>query len=321
MSEGPETEIRDETVILQDPDVLIPDDPALAGVDASEDDFGNILVPLPPVLEAAMITEPPILTASPHPNVMFPREIHPGVTGGDVESHKRAISRWNPKVYPWHDFTGYAGEYLFAAVLIFKKQRGLGKAKVIGARTHEALERTRKHGSRTEWAFDRLAVKQAQDYWDAVTKTPEERIREGICQAGFFWYARRYAISYSQYRPMALGSPPWTPTRWDCSGFYTAACHAGGAPDPNGRGYDHLGYTGTLMTRGTRVSSVDNLKPGDAIFYGHSRRMPGFNSGDPTHVALYVGNRMILTLGSYPMKYVPYNYRSDINHYRHYQFA
>jgi len=249
----------------------------------------------------------------------MPREIHLDMTGLDVVSHKRAISRWNPHVYPWDGFTPVAGEYLFAAVRLFKKQHGLGTKNVIGARTHEALERTRRFGSKTEWAFDRLAIDLAEQYWNKVTKSKEDLIRERIVQAGMFWYGMRWNIAYSQYRPMALGKPPWTPTRWDCSGFYTACCFAGGAPDPNGRNFDGLGYTGTLMTRGARAISVLDLLPGDAIFYGNSSGAgPAFSRGDPTHVALYAGNGMILTLGSYPMKYVTYRYRSDINHFRHY---
>lgn len=308
--------------ILKDPDVLLPDALSTLQPDAMEDASSG-LIPLPPIL--TITGDLPALTAFAAPNVKFAREIHPGDTGDDVRAHKRALSRWNPKVYPWTDFTDYAGEYFFSGYLLFKKQRGLGNAHVVGARTHEAMERTHKHGSKSEWAFDKFAISLASGYYERVTKTPEERIREAIVQAGFFWYGKRYNISYSQYRPMSLGYPPWFPTRWDCSGFYTACCRAGKAADPNGRNYDGLGYTGTLMSRGTRVRSIRDLQPGDPIFYGSSRGMPGFSSGDPTHVALYVGYRngahMVLTLGSYPMKYVPYSYRHDINHYRTYDFG
>lgn len=254
------------------------------------------------------------------PDVKFLREIHPGYRGLDVISHKRCLSRWNPKVYPWGDFTDLAGKYFFDALVIYKKSKGLGIKRVLGGRTHEAMERTRKHGSKKEWAFDALAIRQAQQYWDAHSKSKEELIRERIVQAGFFWFNKRGGIAYSQFRPMQVGKPPWSASRWDCSGFYTVCCFAGGAPDPNGRGYDGLGYTGTLMSRGRRVSSISQLKPGDAIFYGNARRAPGFNAGDPSHVSLYVGHGRVLSLGSYPMKHFPFNYRS-INHLRHYEMG
>ena len=168
-----------------------------------------------------------------------------------------------------------------------------------------------------------MAVKLAAAYWEDHHVVPEGKVREAIVSAAFYWYAHRGGIAYSQYRPFQMGKPLWKPSRWDCSAFATNCHYAGGAPDPNGRGYDHLGYTGTLCDHGTRVGSVSQLAPGDLIFYGHSRRQAGFPSGSPTHVAVYVGvkggRHMVISHGHYPMGYYPYNYRSDINHYRHYK--
>ena len=76
------------------------------------------------------------------------------------------------------------------------------------------------------------------------------------------------------------------------------------------------------MDHGTRVTSINGLHIGDLIFYGHSRGRPGFSAGDPTHVAGYVGyvdgKASVLSMGHYPMSLYPWNYRSDINHLRHY---
>jgi len=254
-----------------------------------------------------------------HPEVKFPRDIIEGIHGKDVIAHKRALSRARPDIYPWHVFSPYAGEYFLNAIVRWKKSRGLGKTRKLGLHAHDVLERTHAKNHPTEWAFDSRAIKLAKDYWDAVTKTPDELVRDRIVAAGFFWYAHRWNIAYSQYRPMPLGRPPFVPFRIDCSGFTTICYYAGGAPDPNGRGYDHLGYTGTLMDHGSRVNHISDLLPGDMVFYGYSYPRPGFNRGDPTHVALYVGDGKVLSMGSYPMKYYPYNYRRDVNHFRHYR--
>lgn len=254
------------------------------------------------------------------PNVRFARDITQGRSGPDVIAHKRAISRARPDFYPWHNFSPYAGEFFMEAVVRWKKSRGLGRVAKIGQIAHEVLERTHAKHKPDEWAFDPYAVKIANDYYDKITKTPEERVRERIVAAAAYWYSKRWNISYSQYRPFSLGHVPWYPSRWDCSGFVTACHYAGGAIDPNGRGYDHLGYTGTLLNRGERVASASRLKPGDLIFYGFTyRSSPAFPYGSPTHVALYAGNGMVYSMGSYPMKFTNYNYRRDLNQFRHYR--
>lgn len=99
--------------------------------------------------------------------------------------------------------------------------------------------------------------------------------------------------------------------------FFTNCHYAGGAPDPNRLGYNGFGYTGTLLAGGKKCLQRDIL-PGDAIMYGYTMvARPGFPVGSPTHVALYVGNGKVLSLGSYPMGYYPYDYRS-INCFVHY---
>lgn len=258
------------------------------------------------------------------PNVKFPREIHQEMRGRDVIGHKRALSRARPDLYKWitseeGGFTDLAGEFFMDAVVKWKISKGLGNMRVLGGRAHEVLERTHRKGSSVEWAFDQIAINHCQAYYDAVHQTPEDRIRDAICAAGFYWYARKFSIPYVQARPFPLLKPPSVPAALDCSEFVTICHWAGGSKDPNGRGFDGQGYTGTLMRspNTSRVFGVASLKPGDLIFYGSSAAKPGFNAGDPTHVALYVGIRngihMILTMGSYPMKFTDYRYRHDIH--------
>ena len=52
----------------------------------------------------------------------------------------------------------------------------------------------------------------------------------------------------------------------------------------------------------------------DMVFYGYHPSIPGA----PGHVALYVGNGRVLSLGSYPMRYLPVYYRSDLRGVRNY---
>lgn len=257
------------------------------------------------------------------PDVKFPREIRSGMTGLDVISHKRAISRARPDLYPWAQFTDVAGPYFIEAVVKWKHQNGLGTAPVLGGVAHAKLERTHRKGSRTEWAFDARAIALAQEYYDQVHTSPEDAIRAAGIAACEYWYSHRYQTSYSQMRPFWLGKPPNVSPRFDCSAFATNAFYAGGAIDPNDRGYDHEGYTGTLIQNGRRVSGITMLKPLDLVFYGHSAAKPGFNYGDPTHVAVYAGflknvGHMVYTMGSYPMRYTLYNYWNEINQFRHY---
>ncbi len=259
----------------------------------------------------------------PAPNVKWTRDIVEGCSGKDVVAHKRAISRAVPLRYPWHEFTPYAGSQFIRAVIGFKQSKNMNSIPMLGRTCHEVLERTHAKEKPKEWAFDPPAIALAAAYYQAAHDTPDQQARDAIVSAGFFWYEHRTQIAYSQFRPFQLGKPTWVPSRWDCSAFVTACHYAGGAPDPNGRGYDHLGYTGTLTDHGLEVNDITMLKPGDMVFYGHAAPSPGFPGGAPTHVALYVGLRngehRVLSMGHYPMSYYTYDYRTDINHYRHYK--
>lgn len=255
------------------------------------------------------------------PNVAFCRPLRPGMRGNDIVAHKRAVARAMPRVYPWGPFSDFYGPVFESAIHAYQRAHAIPQG-AIGRTTHESLERARNH-AKTDWAFDASAIELAKAFCTEYVKTPEERVREAIVDAALFWYAHRYSIAYSQARPFQLGQPPWIPSREDCSGFVTACHYAGGARDPNGRGYDHQGYTGTLMNEGTRVTRVTDLKPGDLIFYGYTTRpSPAFPLGSPTHVAVYIGVvdgvHSVVSNGHYPMGLYPYDYRA-VNHFRSYR--
>lgn len=67
----------------------------------------------------------------------------------------------------------------------------------------------------------------------------------------------------------AIGRRGVLPVVADCSAAVTLWYNFAGAPDPNGLGYDHEGYTGTLLASGNgRVVSRALARPGDIVVYG-----------------------------------------------------
>lgn len=123
------------------------------------------------------------------------------------------------------------------------------------------------------------------------------------------FYRLRYLYFYRQYRPMPSGLfIPLAYGRLDCSSSNTLQYKEGGAPDPNGFGYNGYGYTGTLWVRG---ESVVKPRPGDLAFYGHQQ--PG---NIPSHVAIVVDANSVVSFGSTPVKYLPIYYRGDFRGFR-----
>jgi hypothetical protein len=74
-------------------------------------------------------------------------------------------------------------------------------------------------------------------------------------------------IHYAQVRPFPVGKPKALPMRTDCSGFVSLAYRYAGAPDPNGAKWSGLGYTGTLLQHGTKITKPQ-AKPGDLVVFG-----------------------------------------------------
>jgi hypothetical protein len=89
----------------------------------------------------------------------------------------------------------------------------------------------------------------------------------------------KFVYSEGNDRMSAIGQWPIAyPIHADCSAFVTLCYWLAGAGDPNGQGFDHEGYTGTLLGHGTHIT-VDQLQPGDAVVYG---------PGEGEHTALVV---------------------------------
>jgi len=84
------------------------------------------------------------------------------------------------------------------------------------------------------------------------------------------WSAANHAkFTYSEgpQRMSGIGHPGKLPVTADCSAFVTLCYNWAGAADPNGQNYDHEGYTGTLLSHGTKIP-LAQVQPGDVIVYG-----------------------------------------------------
>lgn len=81
------------------------------------------------------------------------------------------------------------------------------------------------------------------------------------------FYAERANWDYAQIRPIPHPGQVGR-VRTDCSGGVTYAAETAKLPDPNARGYDGLGYTGTLLDARSKRMTVLTARAGDLIVYG-----------------------------------------------------
>ena len=240
----------------------------------------------------------------PNINIKQCRPVKQGMRGRDITAYKRGLGHTGIIDWEAAKFTPYAGPFFTKSVKIFQKRNGLPQDGVIGPRTHDKLENH----------FDAYAVKMYKEFCDNFD--PTAKLRLEIRDAAHYWWSIRDRIVYSQTRPMDLNKPPSYPNPTDCSSFATQCYYAAGAKDPNGRGYDGQGYTGTLLAHGTKINK-SQLAIGDLVFYGYTTRSsPAFPVGSPTHVAIYAGSGMVYSMGSsVGPSYYAINYRGDVNCY------
>ena len=98
-----------------------------------------------------------------------------------------------------------------------------------------------------------------------------QALRDEIVKVARWGVANNAQIHYGEVRPIPVHVKPFTlPITTDCSGWFTLCYCWAGARDPNGRGYDGQGFTGTLLTHGRRIRwrPLRRSLPGDAIIYG-----------------------------------------------------
>jgi hypothetical protein len=216
-----------------------------------------------------------------------PRQVQLGSRGRDIVAYKRALRKLGllpPGPRPSPVF----GPKMDAAVRKFQGANGLEVDGKIGQNTFVALEPSVDAFGAS--LFQKVRVQMRE---------PTGK-RQQIVHAAHLGYKNRDRIHYTQSGQRMQGvkeniRPPHFPTQEDCSSFVTWCYFVAGAPDPNGRGFDGQGYTGTQIAHGTET---DNPRPGDLVFYGHSH-------GDINHVTLFVGNGQVISHGqeSGPMLY------------------
>ena len=101
-----------------------------------------------------------------------------------------------------------------------------------------------------------------------TTPTPVD-VR-GIIVAWAHWaVVNKARIIYSEgnKRMSGIGKPGILPVTADCSAAVTLWYNWAGAADPNGKGYNHTGYTGTLLSHGQHIAA-NVVVPGDVVVYG-----------------------------------------------------
>jgi hypothetical protein len=82
------------------------------------------------------------------------------------------------------------------------------------------------------------------------------------------FYSEGSNWDYAQVRPIPHPGQKGR-VKTDCSGGVTYAAETAKVPDPNGRGFDGLGYTGTLLdSKICKRVTVLQARPGDLIVYG-----------------------------------------------------
>ncbi|HEY0718399.1 MAG TPA: hypothetical protein VGD68_12345 [Streptosporangiaceae bacterium] len=80
--------------------------------------------------------------------------------------------------------------------------------------------------------------------------------------------AHRDGFRYEQVRPIPFRlERRQLPVTTDCSGFVTVMAQWSGIEDPNGRGYNGEGYTGTLLEHLPAVG-FGQTQPGDIAVFG-----------------------------------------------------
>jgi len=259
-----------------------------------DDDGDDSLVPAeeayyPPALFAKLtLTVPSARSIA----VPFLGPLKPGMNSKAVKAMARALA--HAGYLPWERFVlwNYFGWRKKKALIAFKKDHGLGGNAVYGELAHKALAPY----------YDQYAI------YHLLAGSLDDKQREKFVAQLYYLYNMRYNLPYTQARPYDRRKPP---TRGeDCSSAGEWAAEYAGMPSLSGlaRGwgntYSQLSHFKAL---GRVRGSIFGAKLGDPRYYG-----------SPSHVAFWLGvdgfgTMRVISNGSYPMKILPYDYRSDGN--------
>lgn len=236
---------------------------------------------------------------------LLTRTLRVGSTGKDVEAAKRTTYRYlaNGKLKTLAtkpDKVRRTFGPLFAIdVVKARRKAGFDNRPIFGPAFFDYLV--------DKGAPDALAIDLLNQY------RADNEISDGqrVANTALWYYRNSAGIRYSQARPIPTISknirPPRTPDYLDCSGL-AISCYWANSLEQKLGNANALGYgnTWSLANYGTAIRS-SQLQPGDLVFYGNC-----------SHVAVYVGDGMVVSHGSYPMRHVNFRYRHDLWGYRRY---
>jgi hypothetical protein len=256
-----------------------------------------------------------ISTAAQH-TITHLHAVHRYQTGQPVRNLEWLLAGHKPSIFKlvsWrHPISGVYDQRVVDAVANMKYRLGFPKTQlgggVAGARLIEILKGERKRPF--AWKL-RTGNRVSATVTGAVIQAP--KVRTLVADANYL-IAHASLVRYSQTRRMDivrlhLRLPPLNRVIFeDCSSSTTGLYWLADLPDPNGRGYDGYGYTGTQSAHGRIVwrlgQPLSLLRPGDLIFYG---------GGWPHHhVTMYLGNGRVFSHGTDTGPFnLPVLYRSD----------
>jgi hypothetical protein len=210
------------------------------------------------------------------------RALKRGMKGNDALAVKRALAAAG---YRAHLVLGGRFRFVFGRWAAFQLRRfqrahGLQADGVYGARTHAKLARY----------FDAYGA-WLMEHAPHPDPLSDDAIRRRIVANALFTYNCRGRMAYTQgsHRMDPIRHRlhrPHVPTPGDCSSTVTWDYWEAGARDPNGNGYNGLGFTGTLASHGRWTT---HTRPGDLDLYGWAP----FH-----HVTINVGGGKQVSFGS-----------------------
>jgi hypothetical protein len=247
--------------------------------------------------------------------------------GPDVVAIKRTVSRLGR--WPWQAFDdtyskafarGDGPNVIDSGVAGVQRQEGIDPTGYVGDGTYQRLRRAiipagKPHAG--DFGMDATAVRLLNEAAQALANPPATiaDVRAELAAYCRDCLANAGRIHYEQIRPIGcFGVAPTNGFTTDCSGHATCAYYwprkvtGVAVPDPNHRGYDGYGYTGTLIDNPTASSPY---QIGDLALYGPS------TSATSHVVTCYVAgseaNALWLSHGSDEAPYsVKLRYRGDL---------
>jgi hypothetical protein len=215
--------------------------------------------------------------------------------GGDVIAWKMALDRAGFFQHRYYlDYDHNYNRAVVAGTKDFQRSVGIDPASGnTGRTTFEAMLRTHKEGSSTEWAFSPTAIRIYDEAREQGQKPTESDVANFLVSVLWDMYQARDSIAYNQLRPtypiVRQIQDPRRARILDCSGTcnysqWLAMMHFRGRgiyvpPIDPVYGYTGYGNTWSIVKGGMRVQEK-NAQIGDCVWYhnyGHIARIVNLN--------------------------------------------